>query len=323
MSEDSESGEYTPLVSKERTQTKEVSSLPGKVEPNDNRGKRFWFHDIPRPMFVRSKREMIAHYIQDYAAIFIGFIVYLAGVGLPYNEQFFSLNDPNFDRPVTDQVVPNKYAPFVFFFIPMLFLIVFHVSFVRHKIDFHHMLLGFFMANLISGIPTTTLWFMVGGLRPDFLADDCSPDMNKIMHWTGIRQKLYNDIVYFRPTEICMKKVIEFSFTNTPSFPSGHSSGAFASWLYVAIYVSNKVGAYKLSLGHVYKLLIMFTAIMLAASVGWTRILDHQHTALHITVGTLIGIPGALLGYRIKFCGLFTKDAHIPNYYFWKTVQNK
>jgi membrane-associated phospholipid phosphatase len=303
--------------------TDETESLPLlRRDPKDNRVKRWWFHDLPRPLWVRSKKQMIMHYVKDYVTIFVATIIYLAGVCLPYNEQFFRIDDPDLDRPVIiDQIIPNHYAPFVFFFIPLAFLIFFHVLVVRHKVDFHHMILAFVIANLISGVPTTTLWYMVGGLRPDFLADDCAPDMNKVNYLKNIRHKPYNDFVYYRPTEVCMKKVIEFSFTKTPAFPSGHCSAAFTSWLFVAIYISSKIGAFKFSLGHLYKLTIFTSAICLAIAVGWTRTLDHQHGPFQIAFGTLLGIPAAFIGYRLKYCGVFSTDAHIPNYYLWKTIK--
>jgi membrane-associated phospholipid phosphatase len=301
--------EHIPLVPKQHT---------------DDRAKRWWFHDLPQPVWVRSKTQMILDYAKDYAAILLATVWYLLGVCLPYQEQYFRLDDSDLNKPVVpNQIVPNHLAPVVFFALPLSFLIVFHIAFIRHKVDFHHMILAFFMANLISGIPTTTLWVLVGGLRPDFLEDDCLPDMNKVNHY-NLRHNAWNDIVYYKPTEVCMKpfrKTIGFSFYTTPAFPSGHASGAFASWLFVGLYISAKIGAWKLSMGHVYKFAIMTASICLAICIGWTRVLDHQHTAIQIAVGTLLGIPGALLGYRLKYCGLFSIDAHIPNYYLWKTIK--
>ncbi|KAL0483277.1 diacylglycerol diphosphate phosphatase [Acrasis kona] len=281
--------------------------------------RKYWPLTMPKPLWSRTRREMILQYLLEYIALGVGALIDFVNIRIPWNIFYFRLDDPDFNLPaVPDQVVPNETVSVACIVIPMVICIVFHLLLIRSKVDFHHMVLAFLVSNIISAIPTSLLWWMVGWPRPDFLEGDCIPNMNVV---SQSRRNPYNDIVYFTYKDVCLKTVSAWGMFHTPGFPSGHTSMAFASWAVAGLYLGSKVGAWNLSSGHVYKMTIPLAALCTCICIGWTRILDHQHSFMQVTVGTLIGFPSALLGYALKYCSLFGEYSDVPNYYLWKTIK--
>lgn len=76
------------------------------------------------------------------------------------------------------------------------------------------------------------------------------------------------------------------------SFPSGHSSTAFYSLLYVALYLQRKLTWRSSKLARHF---LQFVLIMLAWYTALSRVMDNWHHWSDVLAGSLIGVVGALI----------------------------
>lgn len=153
--------------------------------------------------------------------------------------------------------------------------------------DFHHAVLGLSEAFALTLFVTLVLKKSVGSLRPDFLAR-CQPDASGSC--TG------------DPHTIAAGR---------DSFPSGHTSTAFAGGTYLALYLWGKLRPFRTG-GALWKILLILSPIVAASLVGVSRIVDHRHRAEDVAAGALIGAGFAYLGYRLNYSNPWAQDAGRP-----------
>lgn len=207
---------------------------------------------------------------------------------------------------MTDLMYPLKPNTVPFWAVPVYAIIlpifIISINFIRKRDlnDLHHSILGLLFAVLITAVITDSIKDAVGRPRPDFFWR-CFPD--------GVGK--YDPVTH---NVICHgdRKVIK---EGHKSFPSGHTSWAFAGLGYISLYLAAKINIFDRQ-GHAAKLCVVFLPLLAAALVGVSRVDDYWHHWQDVFAGGLIGLTIAILCYRQFFPAPYDSDAVTPYAYF-------
>ncbi|EDX11738.1 GD19793 [Drosophila simulans] len=161
------------------------------------------------------------------------------------------------------------------------------------------------LALCMNGIPTSVLKITVGRPRPDFFYR-CFPDGVMVLNTTSSGLDT---------------SILDFNCTGLPgdinegrkSFPSGHSSFAFASFGFIAYYIGAKLHAFdSRGRGHTWRLCIAVIPLFIALLVAVSRTCDYHHHWQDVTIGGLIGLFAGYISYTQYYPSIFSPNAGIP-----------
>lgn len=197
-----------------------------------------------------------------------------------------------YKNPVTPSYVPlSLLYPAVFGLVGVVFIGYYIRS--RDFRDFKCAWLGFSLACTLNGAITDVVKVTVGRPRPDFFYR-CFPDglVNADMVCTG-------DAVTVKD--------------GRKSFPSGHSSFAFAALGFLAWYLFAKLHVFtERGRGQVWRLLMGIFPLFAALLIAISRTCDYHHHWQDVTVGSLIGLSVGYLSYRQYYPALNARLCHLP-----------
>ncbi|KAH8306341.1 hypothetical protein KR018_008357 [Drosophila ironensis] len=189
-------------------------------------------------------------------------------------------------------------------------------AYTRDRRDFRAANWAWTLGLCMNGIPTSLLKITVGRPRPDYFYR-CFPD--------GV-------VVLNNHTEITWDaSILDFNCTGNPhdiiegrkSFPSGHSSFAFASFGFIAYYVGAKLHAFDArGRGHTWRLCIAVVPLVIALLVAVSRTCDYHHHWQDVSFGGLLGLFAGYISYRQYFPSIFGTDAGKP-FYRWPRNKEK
>ncbi|KAH9626838.1 hypothetical protein KSS87_002483 [Heliosperma pusillum] len=201
--------------------------------------------------------------------------------------------------PLKGNTVPFWAVPIIAILLPFLIFLIYY--FIRKDIyDFHHAILGLLFSVLITSVITDAIKDGVGRPRPDFFWR-CFPNGK-----AGY-EKVTGDV-------ICtgLKSVIK---EGHKSFPSGHSSWSFAGLGFLAWYLGGKIRVFDRR-GHVAKLCIVLSPILLAAMVAVSRVDDYWHHWQDVFAGGLLGMVISSFCYLQFFPPPYHVNGWGPHTYF-------
>ncbi|KAI0629382.1 lipid phosphate phosphatase 1 [Trametes polyzona] len=161
--------------------------------------------------------------------------------------------------------------------------------------DVHHSVLGLYLTGALNTLITEFLKNRVGRLRPDFLSR-CKWD-KELKACTGN-----------------LDKVID----GRRSFPSGHSSTAFAGMVFFSLWIAGATGAWRLTetvpsgfhRSKIARLSLSLAPLFYATWVAISRVEDYRHHKEDVIVGSLIGTACATICYLIYWPNPFTAQDH-------------
>ncbi len=176
---------------------------------------------------------------------------------------------------------------------PLVLIIVWAVLF---RPGFHHAhvtLLGLFISVFLTSLLTDIIKNAVGRPRPDLIAR-CKPKLGTPEH----------ELVTI---SVCTETDHHTLHDGWRSFPSGHSSWAFAGLGYLALFLAGQLHVFRPH-ADLARVLIVLTPILGALLIAISRLADYRHDVFDVTCGSLLGMLIAYFSYRRYYRPL--KHAH-------------
>ncbi|KAF2703869.1 PAP2-domain-containing protein [Pleomassaria siparia CBS 279.74] len=136
----------------------------------------------------------------------------------------------------------------------------------------------------------------IGKPRPDLIAR-CEINEQSREDFTSDR---FRHQLILATVAICTQKNDYILQDGFKSFPSGHSSSAFAGLFYLSLYLAAKMHVLD-SKGEVWKSFIVMVPTLAAALVAGSRIMDARHHPFDVLSGSALGILVAWGSYRQYF----------------------
>ncbi|KAK9235220.1 phosphatidic acid phosphatase type 2/haloperoxidase [Lipomyces kononenkoae] len=221
---------------------------------------------------------------------------------LPPNFSRFSLTDITLQYPIaTPETISYPLACILSIVLPagIVALWSIFIDLFRYRSSFRTRLwelncgiLGLALSITLTLVITTSLKGIVGRPRPDVI-DRCQPAVD------STDAKPYG----LSTVDICTQPNRSVLEEGWRSWPSGHSSTAFAGLFYMSLYFAGKLSLYD-NKGEVWKTVIVMFPTLGAAAIAASRVLDHRHHGTDVFSGSLIGAATAWLAYRLYFPSL-------------------
>ncbi|KAI0697825.1 lipid phosphate phosphatase 1 [Cerioporus squamosus] len=214
---------------------------------------------------------------------------------LPPFERDFSTKDPLIDHKHRPNQISGDFNWTLAFVVPVAITVV--VGLLRRSAhEVHHSLLALYSGRGLCALVTEALKNRIGRLRPDFL-DRCKWD---------------------KALKACAGKA-ESVLDGRRSFPSGHSSTAFAGMTFLSLWIAGFSGAWCLSQpvpggsllsSKLARLTLSLLPLAFATWVAVSRVEDYRHHKEDVIVGSLIGIASATICYLIYWPNPFSYQTH-------------
>ncbi|KAL0461997.1 UNVERIFIED_CONTAM: putative lipid phosphate phosphatase 3, chloroplastic [Sesamum latifolium] len=202
--------------------------------------------------------------------ILLGLILIVLNVIHPFYRFVGKDMMSDFKYPLKTSTVPPWAVPIYAIILPLIVFLLFYLR-RRDVYDLHHTILGLLFSVLITAVLTDAIKDAVGRPRPDFFWR-CFPDgKDAYDQWGNV---------------VCHgdKSVIR---QGHKSFPSGHTSWAFAGLGFLSLYLAGKIKAFD-GKGHVAKLCVVLLPLVIASLIGISRVNDYRHHWQDVVAGGLI-----------------------------------
>ena len=199
-------------------------------------------------------------------------------------------------------IIPVWLAAILPLFIPTLTFLLMELR-IRSFWDLNNAFTGLLYSHVLTALCTVVLKNLIGGLRPHFLAV-CKPNP------LGASGQGFNQIMFTR--EICQGNEKEISFAMT-SFPSGHTSAAFAGFTYLFLYLNAKLKVWSNYHPAFWKLALLYAPILGAVLIACSVVVDYNHNWYDVLAGAVIGNIMAFSAYRVVWASIWDfRYNHIP-----------
>lgn len=149
------------------------------------------------------------------------------------------------------------------------------------------------------------LKWLIGSLRPHFLAV-CKPQIPKgTVTGTGYKQIMYTDAA-------CTGDCNEIDDA-LESYPSGHSTATFAGFIFLYLYLNAKLKVFANHHPAMWKLVAAYAPVLAATLIVGSLTIDEFHYWYNCVAGAIIGTMLAFSSYRIVYASVWDfRFNHIP-----------
>jgi diacylglycerol diphosphate phosphatase/phosphatidate phosphatase len=204
---------------------------------------------------------------------------------------------PQFAYPLRHEIVPIWLAAFLASIIPIFIILCmqfrirkFTSSFKCYNVDpyltgsfwdVNNAIIGLLYSLITAAVFQVFLKWLIGGLRPHFLTV-CKPVIpnNGIGTGNGFKQIMYD-------RSICSgdRNSIDDSLE---SFPSGHSTAAFAGFIFLYLYLNAKLKVFSNHHPAMWKLVATYAPVLGATLIAGTLTIDEYHNWYDVSTCTVL-----------------------------------
>jgi diacylglycerol diphosphate phosphatase/phosphatidate phosphatase len=189
--------------------------------------------------------------------------------------------------------------------VPIVVILICQIR-VRSFWDTNNAIIGLLYSLITAAVFQVFLKWLIGGLRPHFLAV-CKPDvpLSGTQLGTGLRQIMYD-------RTICTGDRNEID-DSLESFPSGHSTAAFAGFGFLYLYLNAKLKVFSNYHPAMWKLIAVYAPILGATLITCSLTIDEFHNWYDCLAGAIIGSIFAVSSYRMVYASVWDfRFNHIP-----------
>ncbi|KAK6072731.1 PAP2 superfamily protein [Seiridium cupressi] len=220
---------------------------------------------------------------------------------------------PEFGYPLRKEIVPIWAAALLAALVPIVVFLFMQIR-IRSFWDVNNATIGLLYGLISAAVFQVFLKWLIGGLRPHFLAV-CKPDISLASNNPGVVGAGYNaagftNVYYTR--EICTGDINEID-DSLESFPSGHTTAAFAGFVYLYLYLNAKLKVFANYHPAMWKLIAIYAPLLGATLIGGALTIDEYHNWYDIIAGAIIGTVMAFSAYRMTYASIWDwRYNHIP-----------
>jgi len=183
---------------------------------------------------------------------------------------------------------------------------------IRSFWDANNAVLGVLYSVILSTLFQVIIKMLAGGFRPYFLSV-CMPDITLAaghnstnLNAVGFRQIMYSVDICTNPNKQTLKNAMT-------SFPSGHSTAAFAGYVFLFLWMNAKLKVWGNSQTSFYWLALLMAPLLGAVLMACALSITQDHHWYDILVGAAIGTFMAFASYRTCYAALWDwRYNHIP-----------
>lgn len=212
---------------------------------------------------------------------------------------------PQFAYPLRKEIVPIWAAALLGALVPIAVFLICQIR-VRSFWDVNNAVLGLLYSLINAAVFQVFLKWLIGGLRPHFLTV-CAPDISRFAQPTG---NGFESIMYDRT--VCTGDQDEID-DSLESFPSGHSTAAFAGFVFLYLYLNAKLKVWSNYHPAFWKLIATYAPILGATLIAGALTIDEYHNWYDCLAGAIIGTVMAISSYRMVYASVWDfRFNHIP-----------
>lgn len=215
---------------------------------------------------------------------------------------------PQFAYPLRNEIVPIWAAALLAALVPIAVFLICSIR-IRSFWDVNNATIGLLYSLITAAVFQVFLKWLIGGLRPHFLAV-CKPN---IPIRTANAEETGNGLIgIMYDRTICTGDEDEINDA-LESFPSGHSTAAFAGFVFLALYLNAKLKLWSNYHPAMWKLIATFAPILGATLIAGALTIDEFHNWYDCLAGAIIGTVMAFSSYRMVYCAIWDwRVNHIP-----------
>lgn len=183
---------------------------------------------------------------------------------------------------------------------------------IRSAWDASNAIMGSTWAVLLASLFQVVVKQLIGGFRPYFLAV-CMPDVSRAgaHNETGLNGVGFQHVMY--TTEVCTQTDAMKLKTAITSFPSGHSTAAFAGFGFQFLWMNAKLKVWADHKPAFWKLALVMLPLLLAVMIACSLTIDAAHNWYDIVGGSVIGAVMAVASYRTSYAAVWDwRFNHLP-----------
>ncbi|EKG12839.1 Phosphatidic acid phosphatase type 2/haloperoxidase [Macrophomina phaseolina MS6] len=212
---------------------------------------------------------------------------------------------PQFAYPLRNEIIPIWAAALLAALVPIAVFLIMQIR-IRSFWDVNNATIGLLYSLIAAAVFQVFLKWLIGGLRPHFL-DVCKPavPLSGTNSGNGLRGIMYD-------RSICTGDPDQID-DSLESFPSGHTTAAFAGFVYLSLYLNAKL---KLASNYhpaFWKLIAVMAPLLGATLIGGALTIDEYHNWYDVLAGAVIGTLMAFTSYRMLYASIWDfRFNHIP-----------
>ncbi|KAK4579810.1 hypothetical protein LTR86_000011 [Recurvomyces mirabilis] len=241
---------------------------------------------------------------KSYAGDYLGLTLLLTAYilikffGEPFH-RMFRLDDPRIGFPHAEIERVSVFWLFIYTGAVPLAVLVLWAGLIRpsvHKV--HVTILGLLVSIILTCFITDVIKDAVGRPRPDLIAR-CKPEADTPQH-------------ELLTIAVCTEASHHVLHDGWRSFPSGHSSFAFAGLGYLALFFASQAHALR-ARASLATFIVCLSPLLGAALIAISRLEDYRHDFADVICGSLIGILITYFNWRRYYPSLSSHDCDEPH----------
>lgn len=183
---------------------------------------------------------------------------------------------------------------------------------IRSFWDANNAIFGLLYAIIIGSLFQVVVKQLIGGFRPYFL-EVCQPDLSRATahNATGLNGVGFHQVMY--SVDVCTNTNVDQLKNAMTSFPSGHSTAAFAGYIFLFLWMNAKLKVWANFQTSFWALALLFAPLLGAVLIAASLTIDQAHNWYDILAGAAIGTATAFGAYRVSYAAVWDwRFNHVP-----------